>query len=226
MQIKDQAVQKMNEFYKYDRYGRLLEQSKENDVKQTYVWDYNNVYPIAQVTNADSASVAFTSFEADGSGGWTIGSLSRQTGGITGALCYQLSNGNIARSGLNSSTVYIVSYWRQNAPVLTISGTMSGYPIQGRTVVRNGSPWTYYEQKITGQTSAVLSGSGLIDEVRLYPTTAQMTTYCYSPMVGVTSQCDVNNRIAYYDYDGFSRLKDIKDQDGNVIKTFDYHYKQ
>jgi YD repeat-containing protein len=226
MQVRDQAPKNRVEFVKYDRYGKLMEQSKENDLVTTYIWDYNNVYPTAQVINADSASVSFTSFEADGSGGWTIGSISRQAGGITGDLCYQLSDGNIARSGLNSSTVYIISYWRQNGPALNISGTMSGYPVQGRTVIRNGVSWTYYEQKITGQTSVILSGSGLIDEVRLYPTTAQMTTQCYSPLVGMTSQCDVNNRITYYEYDGLGRLKDIKDQDGNVIKTLDYHYKQ
>jgi YD repeat-containing protein len=30
--------------------------------------------------------------------------------------------------------------------------------------------------------------------------------------------------VTYYYYDGFGRLKWIKDQDGNIIKTFQYHY--
>jgi YD repeat-containing protein len=51
-----------------------------------------------------------------------------------------------------------------------------------------------------------------------------MTTYTYDPLVGMTSQCDVANRITYYEYDEMGRLKDVKDQDGNVIKTYDYHY--
>jgi YD repeat-containing protein len=70
----------------------------------------------------------------------------------------------------------------------------------------------------------VLSDGSGIDEVRVYPTDAQMTTYTYNPLVGITSQCDPRNRITYYDYDSYSRLKDIKDNDGNIIKAYDFQY--
>ena len=53
-----------------------------------------------------------------------------------------------------------------------------------------------------------------------------MTTYTYDPLVGMTSQCDANNKITYYEYDSFNRLKTIRDQDGKVIKTIDYQYQQ
>jgi YD repeat-containing protein len=58
----------------------------------------------------------------------------------------------------------------------------------------------------------------------LYPFNAQMTTYCYSPNIGMTHSCDADNRITYYFYDGLARLKWIKDQDGNIIKTIKYHF--
>lgn len=51
-----------------------------------------------------------------------------------------------------------------------------------------------------------------------------MTTYTYSPLIGITSQCDTGNKITYYEYDGFGRLKDIKNQDGNIIKVYNYYY--
>jgi len=51
-----------------------------------------------------------------------------------------------------------------------------------------------------------------------------MTTYTYNPLVGISSQCDVAGRITYYYYDSFGRLSYVKDQDGNVIKTYGYHY--
>ena len=51
-----------------------------------------------------------------------------------------------------------------------------------------------------------------------------MTTYTYSPMTGMTSQCDASKRITYYQYDSYQRLQFIKDQDKNIIKTVDYHY--
>jgi YD repeat-containing protein len=69
-----------------------------------------------------------------------------------------------------------------------------------------------------------VSGAGSIDELRLYPATAQMTTYTYSPLIGMTTVCDIDNKITYYSYDGFGRLKWIKDQDGNIIKTMQYHF--
>lgn len=53
-----------------------------------------------------------------------------------------------------------------------------------------------------------------------------MTTYTYQPLVGMTSQCDIGNRITYYEYDGLQRLKRIRDQDYNILKSLDYQYQQ
>ncbi len=55
--------------------------------------------------------------------------------------------------------------------------------------------------------------------------TTAVTTYTYNPLVGMTSQTDAKGETTYYEYDGFQRLRNIKDQDGNIIKTYDYHYK-
>lgn len=55
---------------------------------------------------------------------------------------------------------------------------------------------------------------------------AQVTTYIYSPLIGIISQTDPKGMITYYEYDSLLRLKLIKDQNGNIIKSFDYHYKQ
>jgi len=70
----------------------------------------------------------------------------------------------------------------------------------------------------------VLSDGSGIDEVRVYPIDAQMVTYTYNPLVGVTSQCDERNRLTFYDYDGFGRLLDSKDNDGNLLKVYNYQY--
>jgi YD repeat-containing protein len=64
-----------------------------------------------------------------------------------------------------------------------------------------------------------------VDELRLYPQNAQMTTYTYNSLVGMSSQCDIDNRVTYYYYDSLGRLKVVKDQDGNIVKTYQYHYK-
>jgi hypothetical protein len=204
----------------YDGNTNLSVATKANDIPVSYIWDYRHSNPIAEVSNAVQADIAYTSFEADGTGNWTFtGADTLDPGAQTGDHYYNLHNGNITKSGLTSSTYYIVSYWTKNNSSYTIAGTQSGYPIKGKTI--NG--WTYYEHKITGQTSVTLSGTGYIDELRLYPSNAQMTTYTYTPLIGVSTKCDVDNRATYYQYDAFGRLKVVLDQDHNIIKTIQYH---
>lgn len=54
---------------------------------------------------------------------------------------------------------------------------------------------------------------------------ALITTYTYEPLIGMTSSTDAKGMTTYYEYDNFQRLKAIKDQNGHVIKSYDYHYK-
>jgi hypothetical protein len=219
----DSRYRQMISFDQYDGYNNLQQYTPVDQNSVNYIWDYLHTYPIAQVKNAVLADVAATSFEADGTGNWTYaGASTADTTTVTGSLCYNLgqSGGNITKSGLTSATTYVLSYWIKGTSPLSITGTISGYPIQGKTI----KGWTYFEHKFTGQTGITVSGTSYIDELRLYPATAQMSTYTYSPLVGQTTVCDVDNKVTYYFYDAYQRLKRIKDQDGNIIKTFQYHY--
>lgn len=67
--------------------------------------------------------------------------------------------------------------------------------------------------------------NGIIDEIRVFPKDAQMTTYTYDSRFGLTGVCDMNHKKINYEYDSMGRLKLMKDQDGNIVKTFDYNYK-
>ncbi len=202
-------------FNSYDAKGNLLEQQKVNDMRLNYLWDHNYTLPIAQVSNADSSSIAYTSFEADSKGGWTYSGTVYPSLGMTGSNSYSVGGGDITKSGL-ANTTYIVSYWGYNGSV----NVNSAGPTRTGKVI--GS-WTYYEHEVTG-TSITVSGSNYIDELRLYPKGAQMTTYTFSPMVGMTSQCDATNKIINYEYDSFNRLKIVRDEDGKILKRVDYKY--
>lgn len=200
--------------------GNPLQVLTRQGVPDAYLWDYSNTQPVAKVSNATADQVAYTSFEADGTGNWTIsGGTPGTTGGFTGKKFYTLSTGNtISKSGLPSATNYVVSYWARSGP-LTISGTTA---VSG--LVKRG--WTFYQHALpAGSTSVSISGAGVtLDELRLHPTTAQMTTYTYSPLVGMTSACSPNNLATYYEYDGLGRLAQIRDIDSNILKKYDYQY--
>lgn len=66
----------------------------------------------------------------------------------------------------------------------------------------------------------------LLSQLRDQPSLseAMITTYTYDPLVGVTSISDVNNETQYFIYDNFQRLVQIKDDDGNLLKQYEYNF--
>ena len=89
--------------------------------------------------------------------------------------------------------------------------------------------WSLLSGKITGAQQVDLSrntalSNSYIDEIRLYPVDAQMVTYTYQNAQIITSKCDANNKVEYYEYDNYGRVSQIKDQNKKVIKVFDYKY--
>ncbi|WP_207516101.1 DUF5977 domain-containing protein [Longitalea luteola] len=211
----------------YDSRGNILTQSKENDFPKTYVWDYNRSFPVAEVVNADKNAVYYTSFEtsfvdAEGSGNWFCASsaITGDASSPTGKSCLNLSGTVVNAYGLNSGKRYRLSYWYKSGSSVTPSmGTHSNI-ITGPT--KNG--WTYTEREVTGTQQLQLAGTGYIDELRLHPVEAQMTTYTYDPLIGMTSSCDQNNQVTYYVYDDFGRLSMVKNHDNNILKMYCYNY--
>lgn len=222
VQLYNNPLDERIRFYNYNSFGKILEQAKSMDSRQSYVWDKINNNPIALATNASSSEIAYTSFESDAHGNWIYSGVSTEDKySPTGNNYYSLANGVVNASGLTNTKAYVVSYWSKNGPAIV--NTSTGVPGPSR----NG--WTYYEHMIPSGTSSISvsnNGSGvLIDELRLYPANGQMTTYTYNSILGMTSQCDVNNKITYYEYDSLGRLGLIRDEDRNIVKKICYSYK-
>jgi YD repeat-containing protein len=85
-----------------------------------------------------------------------------------------------------------------------------------------GSAWTHVKQPYTG--SLTLSATR-IDDVRVYPVGALMSTYNYDPLVGVLTATDNNNNSTHYTYDELLRLSTIKDLEWQPLTKFIYQYK-
>jgi hypothetical protein len=225
VQVAGHPIELRNQFTLYDNAGNLLSQAKDKDMPQSFTWDYKRSFPIAEVTNASATGFAYTSFEADGKGNWTFTDTNRVNEGITGNRSFALLPGNsIAFSQTGTGSDFIISYWSKNGQV-TIAGATSLGVRTGFT--RNG--WTLYEHTVRKTaTTITLTAAAytLIDELRLHPVTAEMTTYTYDPVLGKTGECSGSHVITYYNYDTLGRLRFIRDTDGNVIRSFEYKYKQ
>lgn len=68
--------------------------------------------------------------------------------------------------------------------------------------------------------------SSIVSTLKSALPNAHISSCTFQPLVGMLSQTDSKGKTTYYEYDGFQRLKFIKDQNGNVVKSYDYHYKQ
>ncbi|HEY8399696.1 MAG TPA: DUF5977 domain-containing protein [Cytophagaceae bacterium] len=195
---------------------------KPGGEKQLNFWDSTGNNLIASIANADSMDVAYTSFESGVSVGWTFNTNNVYRGtAIAGERLYRLTSGNqISKSGLNSSKEYIVSFWYSSTTPPSVSGASSGYP----KLIASTENWNLFHVKISGVTNVNITGNGYIDDLRLYPLNAQMTTYTHRNGLGITSVSDVNGFVINYIYDEFNRLLIEKNWNSSILKTYCFNY--
>lgn len=54
---------------------------------------------------------------------------------------------------------------------------------------------------------------------------AEIMNYTYPPLIGMSNVTDAMGKTIFYKYEDFYRLQHIKDQDGTITKSLDYHFK-
>jgi hypothetical protein len=217
----DSRYVQMISFDNYDGNNNLTQYTARNATPVSILWNYLGELPVAMAKNtAYNSGVEYTSFEADSKGGWTYsGTPVYDPTAPTGTLVYPLTAGNVTSGPPPSGQAYVLSFWSNNGPPSVYNG--SAYLTDAAYQTFNG--WTYYEYQVPSGSSAItISGSPSIDELRLYPATAEMTTYAYDPS-GVRSISDTKASNAYFEYDYLQRLQNAKDWTGNIIKNYTYH---
>lgn len=189
---------------RYYDHGQPKQLTTRDGVTKGFKWDDSGYYLTAQIINATPDEVHYTSFEEDP----LATSDSPYTGGysraITGSLVLNIvdENDNI----LTFTGDYILTYWKQVNP---------------------GDPWeeVVIPYPAFSGTSITINETATIDEVRFYPTNAQLTTFTHLPLIGVTSICDAKNKVSRFEYDDLGRLIQAKDHHGNVLQEYEYYYK-
>jgi len=233
----------------YDANGRILEQNKTNDIKEAYIWDYNKAYPVAKAVNASNNDIAFSSFEADEAGANLpinpANVITDPSGAFTGRKYYSLTYPPLPYQSQpvtitinNPGKEYRLNFWYKepvnNQPPVLIHTWPSGLydvitPFAGTIKNRNG--WRYSEYIIPASFDGYLtiikgysSSTTYIDEVRFYPAQSQMTSYTFEPLIGMTSETDINGKTTYYEYDALNRLSIVRNEDRDIVKTICYNY--
>lgn len=121
--------------------------------------------------------------------------------------------GNVTGGAHTGNLSYNGSY---NVP-FTLPNNRS-YVIQYWTLT-NGV-WAFHEQSYTGPTTL----SGQIDDVKIFPTDAQMNTYSYNPLIGKTGETDPAGHTKTYEYDGLGRLDLTRDNEVNILQKNCYNF--
>jgi YD repeat-containing protein len=186
-------------FPEYDTNGNPLQViEKVVGFSKSYKWGYNGRYPIAEILNAEPNEVFYTSFEED----TCTSCIKNETKSKTGSSYFELSNAFVINS-LPQGDYWLTYFWKENA----------------------NDPWEYIIEDNKSTTSlSTLKSSGYIDELRCFPQDAQMTTFSYEPLIGISSRTDANGNTIYYNYDNIGRLVTIKDNNQKILKLIKYNY--
>ncbi|MBW8683306.1 RHS repeat domain-containing protein [Chitinophaga rhizophila] len=222
--IKDSRYELITTFSSYDANNNVTEMTGIDGIPVSYLYAYKQQYKIAEVLNARRSMVLYTSFETEETGGWSYsGTPVSDTTSPVGERCYDLSSGTLFVAGLNFPTG-ILTYWKKGNTPISFPSEIPFTPVRGRTV--NG--WTFFLHWISGGFTQHITfpSSGIIDDLRFFPMSGQMTSYSYQPHTGMTSVCDDRGNITYYSYDETGRLNMVKDGEKNIIKLIDYQYQQ
>lgn len=80
--------------------------------------------------------------------------------------------------------------------------------------------WKFNEVPYTGPRTI----SGVIDDIRIFPQDAAMTTSTYFPLVGQTGVTDASGRTVITEYDGLQRVNIVRDNEHNILSKNCYNY--
>jgi hypothetical protein len=227
----------------YGKYGNIQQLTDQEGITSSYTWNADGTYPLSQTTGASLNQVLYNGFEDAGS--WT-GVTSDATQVYSGHYAGMVENAgtytnqNWVNVALAAVTSFKYSGWiysnGANAGINLVmkrTGETGAYSYIDNVATSQTGKWVYVEKEFAVPADVTSfsirvdnSGSGKVwfDDIRLRPSSARMSSYNFTPLVGMTSKSDEGNHIMYYEFDGLGRLKLVRDKDRNILKTFCYNY--
>ena len=140
-------------------------------------------------------------------------------------LTYDLydNKGNILQYSVKGKPVTVIWGYGQTQPIAKIEGAaynqVSAYvsAIIAASDADNTQGTDQSEQALIGALDILRNNTAL--------SAYQITTYTYNPLIGVTSITPPSGIREIYKYDSANRLESVKDVNGNLLKEYQYRYK-
>lgn len=215
--IRDSNYLVAQQHFAYDRYGNNIQVSNPiTAVSNAVIFDNLTKHTVARIANARAADVAHASFENQESGNWVIPPYTADSSSsLTGKYSFPLQPYNISKTGLSPTKTYTLSYWAKNGSAVYVNAGTS-------LLIDQQNGWNFYVLHFSNTSEVQISGSGFLDELRLHPKDASMTSTTFNTLGKVTSTCDANNTVTYYEYDEVNRIRLLRDKDLKVLKKYEY----
>ncbi len=199
--ISDSRYKKKIEFT-YDASGRVVKQQLTDHPPVSYLWAHPALTGSGSAVRGNTYPVAEIKNASPDSVFYT--SFEDATGVMDAFFTGYKAKPDSFKIKRTFQGTYTLTYWKKTG----------------------SNPWQLMKETLTNPSGYIIQAAGsYIDEVRLYPAGAQLTTYAYNPGVGLRHINDANNKITLYEYDPMGRLQTVKDHKGNLLNTYQYHVK-
>lgn len=221
---------------KFDDLGYTIESSDNSGVgENTYsssIIDNQTGGVLAIAKNARHDEIAYCGFESDYSfaSEYNKGNIGFNLPGVSsihmlGRASYKCSSSaghTLWTTGvLSIGHKYVLSMWVKDGGAINANDGTSAVTlsvVDQYTTPATGEIWKLYKAEFTATSTGIgIWGEAYVDEVKLYPVDAMMTTANFINLIGKTADVDVNDQITTYEYDPFGNQTLTRNHNGNII---------
>lgn len=187
-------------FDQYDDQGHILAYHTRTGEYMNFHWA--NDYPVIKSAHAQAGTVWFNGFEFDTHAS-VKDSRELDQNFVSRSGFKAWFGGNYTINGISANANTKMSYW---------------YYLLG------DNKWHFSGEQNYNSTIQA-NGATMLDDIRVYQKEAQVAAFTYQPLIGISTQTDINNRVMAYQYDPLGRLLATRDFDGNILNKHQYVYR-
>jgi YD repeat-containing protein len=200
----------------YDDLAHPLTVQGRGNMFRKYIWRKEKNLALATCTMPKNGAFVFTSFEYPNEYS-TVNDVYRQSASaFSGKYSYYL-NGYLNFPGFDAVSGIEVYAWVNQ-------GAFAANSILATSTGRTKGDWTLYKVSIPAAATVSISGTVVMDQLIIVPAGSVFEANIYDEANRVSAKVNQNMQTTFFEYDGFSRLQNVRDEKGNILKSNNYNY--